>query len=667
MTATAASPAAPPVLAEDWASSELVLNAILAKAFDPGEAMRIDVWAEKSISLPPEEGRLSGRFSFSNTPYMRGALILAAHSRYRRTMFLWGAQTGKTLAVLIYIAYIIAQRPARTLYVGPDKKFVKIKSRSHFQPFIRVNPVLQQHTTGRREDIQNFEMRFDRMALTFGWAGSPSTLAGESVQDLARDEIGKFKQRDKDEGDPLDLSARRIIAFGELGHIFDVTTPSTTEHESWADYQKSSCHHRWIPCPHCGKPDDVADIVDPVIDCDVEQVHARLKAAGYQVLEFAQVKGFSGLRKSEEIKRAAYYECAYCRQRIDHRLVIQQDLLGKWVPNVSGCEIAGLRLPSWYRGITTMSFAEAAARFINTLGKPEKLKEWKTHDEAVAYEDQGEVKTVGQILALKRDYPPGHIPFIPLAVLMAVDVRSPELHVEIKAFGEYETTALLRYDITPRLPMGAQVDTEPTGETLAGLDHFLDLTFPGPDGRQYGVDLCGIDSGWDADEVYAFCRKRRGCVALKAEYGQIDTIRYSRPDKMPGTTQERPDSCYLFAWQHKYFADIWSAKLKVTKGSPGEVMLHRDTGEDYGIHQSSEAKKTKRQKNGRFTLEWVRVTGSPPNHFLDTSRMLIVLSRYLQIPDKRLPPELQAVQEHVEPPASILHRDFSNFTGRLQQ
>lgn len=661
-------------VAQNWNSfglpvhdMEAALYAIIARELHPGESVQAPEWVERHISLPTLESRFSGRYSFARTPYARGALRLMAHSRYRHVQLIWGAQTSKTLLVLLFVAYLIDQRPTRVLYAGPDKKFIKIKSRSHLQPLIEENEILKRHTTGRRDDIQNFEMRLKRMMLSFGWAGSPSTLAGESVPELIIDESGKFKQRDKDEGDPRFLALRRLIAYGELGHCVEVTTPSTAGHASWTDFLVSSQHRRWLPCPHCGKPDEVADIPDPVIDCDVPSTHARLNAAGYQILEFKQFKGFSGLRKPEDIKRATYYECRHCKGRIEHKQVRDMDELGKWIPTVSGCDIAALHLPSWYRDITTMSFGNVAARFIAARGNPEKLKEWKTHDAAEAWEETGEGKTVKEILAHCRDYPARTVPFVPLAIFLTADLRDTEIHFVIRAWGEYETSALLAYGVLPRMVKDLPAGTEPTGESLSPLDPYLAMTFKASDGNSYPVTLAAVDSGWKPDEVYAFCRKRPYCVAMKAEYNITDTIKFSRPERIPGTTKERPDSCYLFAWNHRYYADVWAAKLNYEKDAPGEVMLHAGTGEDYGAHLAAEAKKLIKNKWGREVSMWVRVEGTPPNHWLDCERQQVVCARYMNIGDRHLPENTPTNQATTTPPATSLHRDFSDFTGRLQQ
>lgn len=244
----------------EWQESERVLTSLLARLVDPGERCTVDVWAEGKIQISGRGNRYSGPLQLARTPYMRGPLIAYTCARYRRIILVWGAQTGKTLCMQITIGYDIDQDPGPEMIVYPDKNTAKRRSRNHIRRLIDETPALQRHRTHKEDDLQTFEYALDRMTINLAWAGSANVLASEPVRYLKRDEIAKMKHTDKSEAHPLELSARRTVSFDYLAKIFDATTPALVGMPGDKDLKESTFHEYWVPCPRCGKPDQVKDV-----------------------------------------------------------------------------------------------------------------------------------------------------------------------------------------------------------------------------------------------------------------------------------------------------------------------------------------------------------------------------------------------------------------------
>lgn len=664
----------------EYAEAERVLNDLMGKLIDPGERCTADVWAEGKIEISGRGNRFSGPFQIARTPYMRGPLIAYTCPRYRRIILVWGAQTGKTLCMQITIGYDVDQDPGPEMIVYPDKNTAKRRSRNHIRRLIDDTPALAKHRTHHGDDLQTFEYSLDRMTINLGWAGSPNVLASEPVRYLKRDEIGKFKHTDKSEAHPLELSARRTVSFDYLAKIFDATTPALVDAPGDKDLKESTFHEFWVPCPRCGKPHDVKDVpwlvVNPLDFVDdlpsgstetqgIAALKKRMEAAGYQVIRWRNIAWDHDTKDVDAAARSAHWVCEYCKANIHHREVHAATLKGKWIPRFPERNEAGFHLPSWYRNLDSTSFEAVVARWLKAQGDPKRLQDVINSDFAEGFEELGLAKTQEEIRGRCRDYAPDTIPFVPFFVFLTVDIRDPEIHIIIRAWGENECSALVRYAVLPRLQKLREGE-ERTGETLAIIDQARSLTFKASDGELYGIDLTGIDSGHDTDEVYAFCRKRPRCVALKGEYGMRQVLTYSRPEKIPGRNEASPDSPWLISWQQDYFADTLIAKMNISTGAPGEWILYREIGQDLIDHLMAEKKVTVKARWGHTQKKW-KLFGGKPNHWLDCERMQIVLARFANVRDLRRPSGESSPPSEQPPPHILGGRDVNRMMNRVRQ
>lgn len=680
---------------------ERELLGILAVACTPPEHPEVDVWGERNIVLSPKvtNRALAGPLKLDRRPYLRGPMRAFTEARYKHLLMIFSPQLGKTLIMQVILGYIIDQDPGPAMMAYPGQIMAKKRSKNHVKQLILDSPALMKHTTGWADDLQLYDYAFDNMRVTFAWAGSTTLLAGESIRFLFRDEADKWKHMDKAEAHPLDLVAERISSFDQFGRIIDATTLTTEDGFGWKLLNKSTFHECWVPCPHCGKPEQVDDIpllvVEPVRHAgdvtreltarEQELIHAgawdlkkqdtdapglnylraRLVNAGYQVLRWRGITGFTGIRDPMEVERHAHYKCMCCEQPIEHRHVLEMTKHGKWVPRFPDRDIAGFWCPTWYRAVTISSFGSVARRWVEAQGDKEKLQRSITQDLNEPWQELGVQQTEDDITVHCRGYDPDTIPFEPVFVFLTVDLRDPEIHYVIRAWGEHETSARVRYGLLPRLQKFNAGD-EATGRTIEIIDRIRMLTFRGPKGHTYGINLTGIDSGDDTDEVYAYCRTRPGCVAMKSE-DMKQILTYSRPEKLPGATEARPDSAYLIGWQHEYFADTLVSKMRITPGpeqslAPGEWALPREAGEDYTQHMIAERKVEHKTRWGKTIKRWKQY--SHKNHWLDCERMQVALARFSMVGDHK--PEEDEENTPAPSGGAVMGRDFSDLAKRLR-
>lgn len=665
------------VLVEDQ-RAEQILAAFLSEAFRPSERLPVDAWAEKYLDLSSRVTRLSGRLELDRTPYLRGPLRAFTAPLYRRHIYGFGAQIGKTIILQIIMAYIIDNDPGPMMVVYPDRTTAKRRSRKHLRPLIEDAPVLKRHTTGKTDDLQTFEYKLDRMTVNLAWAGSPSMLASEPIRYLVRDEFAKFRHLDKSEAHPVELSARRVISYSHLAKIIDATTPGLAGKVGDADIKNGTYHECWVPCPHCGKPDLLEDVPDPVMDprMHVEggdvmssaeamtALLAKLKRAGYQVIEWDNITWDKKAKDLDQMADSAHYICPLCRGRIDYAQVHSMVMQCRWIPRHPDRVEASWHLPSWYRDTEETSFSGVVARWLKAQGDPGKIQDCLNSDRAVGYEDLGSGRKEEDIRRIcVRSYARNTVPFAPLYVFLTVDLRAPEIHFVVRAWTYYETSGQVRYDVLARMSTFRQGDV-PTGETLAEVDRIREMVFRGPDGHEYPINLTGIDSGFNTDEVYEYCRKRSKCVAMKGEDGMRQIMAYTRPQKEPTTNEPRYDSCHLIAWQKEYFADVLDGRMGIGEGMPGEWMLPADIGDDLLAHLTAEKKLEKISRWGRSDKRWRQTRKG--NHWLDCERMQMVLARFVGLADAK-PTQAPIPTTESQSASGFLGRDASGYMDRFQR
>ena len=140
--------------------------------------------------------------------------------------------------------------PGDIMIVMPDRKFGRGKSKKDIMPLIRDN--LSEFLTNDEDDFQLLEYVFKHMTVSYGWSGSPSSLAGDPCKYALNDETGK-NQKSESEGDSYYLADRRTQSYGEFGKNYMGTTPSLEDLPGWRELVNGCWSENFVPCHSCGK------------------------------------------------------------------------------------------------------------------------------------------------------------------------------------------------------------------------------------------------------------------------------------------------------------------------------------------------------------------------------------------------------------------------------
>jgi phage terminase large subunit GpA-like protein len=609
---------------------------VLAGAADPGERLPPAAWAEGRIYLSQRVTPFWGPLSLDHSPYLRGLLDAFVCPQYREYWHVLAAQVGKSTLEKILIGYLIDQDPGPAMIVYPDMHDAKRKSRKHLQTVVRDTPALARHLTGRAADIQNFELTLEPMTLLVGWAGSATVLSGEPIRYPIGDEAAKWVQRDKSEAHPVVLLKRRANFYGELAKLVFVTTPNLEENHGWKDLLQSTWHEHWVPCPACGDPKRVADVPGLVTDptVDVAELTGALRGAGYQVMEWEQITGWGKERNPDRVRELAYYECPYCKARIDDKARKEAMIpLGKWVPRYPDRRVFGSHLPSWYS--LRVNVGEVAERFYRSLGDPGDMQDWTNSDRCRPWVEMGTQRSEEEIRGHNGGYPGRVAPYRPLAVALAADVGDDEIWYVVVGFGLQEAVAVMDHGMLPRLKREQDPEEDAPDESLNVLDRVLQRTYRDAAGLEYGIDVAAVDAGYDTAAVYDFCRRRPNCFPVMGADNQKVPLQFSRPETIAlanGTKRPDPRSVYLMTLSTRFFRDLLAAKQAVRMEDPGAFWISSEAAadEEFVHHLTGEIKVREKDHRGRLRWTWKRVHA---NHYNDCLVYALGLARFLGVRD----------------------------------
>ena len=237
----------------------------------PSEAMEPDEWAAANRTYPPTAS-VPGPRDPLLTPYVVEPERAAASGRYRRVVLVFGAQTGKSEAMLDIAGQRLDQKPGPIIYVGPNKQFLTEQWEPRVMALLDEAPTLTsklargKRMTKTRKVIAGVPFRLAHAGSSTALKSDPAVLA---LVDEYDEMLGNVNQM----GGPLGLVERRGDTFadfvcvvtstpkrGRVGmtkdetsglHFWDMAVVEDIESPIWQLWQQGTRHHWCWPCPMC--------------------------------------------------------------------------------------------------------------------------------------------------------------------------------------------------------------------------------------------------------------------------------------------------------------------------------------------------------------------------------------------------------------------------------
>ena len=186
----------------------------LAALMMPSEPMEPDQWAAANRTYPPTAA-VPGPRDPLLTPYVVEPERVVASGRWRRVVLVFGAQTGKSEAMLDVAGQRLDQRPGPILYVGPNKQFLS----EQFEP--RVMALLDEAPTLMAKVARGKRMTKTRKVVAgvpfrLAHSGSSTALKSDPAVLALVDEYDEMRDNVNQQGGPLGLVERRGDTYADF-------------------------------------------------------------------------------------------------------------------------------------------------------------------------------------------------------------------------------------------------------------------------------------------------------------------------------------------------------------------------------------------------------------------------------------------------------------------
>jgi phage terminase large subunit GpA-like protein len=217
------------------------------------------VWAVANL-IVPDGPRAASAWDMSLTPYIAEPLdMLGPESPVNEIAAMKSAQGGFTLLLIALMGHTIDRNPCRVMIIQPTDAALSKFNREKLAPAIKASAALRRkvasQTSRSAEGSTTYSKRFPGGSLTLAIATSAADLRSDTIKVLLRDEIDQYPDDLDGQGDPLEMSDGRQMAFLASADWkkADISTPTIKGASKIERRYLAGDQRRWhVRCPGCG-------------------------------------------------------------------------------------------------------------------------------------------------------------------------------------------------------------------------------------------------------------------------------------------------------------------------------------------------------------------------------------------------------------------------------
>jgi phage terminase large subunit GpA-like protein len=519
--------------------------------------------------------------------------------RVREVVVMKSAQVGWTEILGNVVGYHVDRDPAPMLLIQPTLEMAEAWSKDRLAPMLRDTPALR----GRIKDARSrdsgntlLHKTFPGGHITMAGANSPASLASRPIRVVLCDEVDRYPASAGTEGDPVSLARKRSTTFWNRKLLMGSTPTVKGASRIEAAFEASDQRYYLVPCPHC-------------------ETFDRLR--------------WESVKWPEGRPREAYYACPHCGGVVTDADKARALPAGRWEATAQSDGVAGFHICELYSPWVT--FGQMAAAFLEAKRTPQTLQTWVNTSLGETWVERGEAPPWEAVLEHRADYEQGEVPDGVLALVAGVDVQKNRLVYVVRGFGREMLSALIE--------CGELYGDTSEPDVWLRLSALLAERW----GDDMALRLMLVDSGYRADQVYAFARRFPQARATKGH----DTLSAPfKATKVDVTVRGQVIKSGLQLWHvdASYFKDWIHGRLDWPISEPGAWMVPSDVPDEYAKQIVAESKIT--LPNGKRV--WKQ--HAPDNHYLDAEVLATAGAYMLQI-HRLAPPPRAADGAAAEQPA----------------
>ena len=558
------------------------------KIFTPPERITVSEWADRYRSLSKEETSRPGMWDTSSVPYMKKIMDCFSEETIREIVFLKSTQIGGSEALINMLGYIIDQQPSRIYYVLPDDDLCIKFSENRLKRMFLSNREVFKGKVDLKSDAKF--IKFNGGFAAIASARSPSELASWSVPVVLLDEIDKYPIWSGREANPIKLAEERTKNW-PIAKVVKISTPTLKTSAIYKAYEAADIRYRFkMPCPHCGK------------------------SIAFQFANIKWPRDQFGEADPTVVQYQSYYECEYCKGRIDDRQKMQMMHAGEWKPlnqRRGRPRSVAFQINSIYS--PWLTFGMVAVEFLTSKDDPETLMNFVNSWLGEPWEDKAATMDSEAVQNRRSDIPMGIIPSWAQIITAGVDVQKRGFYWTIRAWGYRMTSQNIAHG---------------WAESFEEIEAIMNKVWPDEDGDlKWQVNLCAIDSGYSTEDVYDFCLQNSDwCVPVKGAVTQ-KVGRFTRSAIDAIGKQYHGQALYIVNGDS--YKDLIAARLRRPLGR-GCWMAYAESDLEYAEQVTAEHK-IATVKGGRRMESWIPKTSHAQNHYLDAEVYAACAADLLQV------------------------------------
>jgi len=445
------------------------------------EQIPVDEWAEKYFILEESSAVGGGKYSFSYAPALRLPLKAFGYDNISNITYWLASQLGKSTISYVAINYITDRLAGSNIgFYLPNDSLVPYTATNRLIPSIKRIPsnakLMSETKTNSKLKDNSKIIRLGGAVLRILGSESSSNRKSFPAQFIFMDEISEFKEEHV-----LEIEERNKTFADYGGKIVKLSTSLHNKDSIVLSHNRAECQMEYfVRCPKCGKS-HIDDFLENIAISD-----------DFEVPEHITKKQDIEVYKNSMMAKTAIYKCPKCQENWDNDTKNKAIDMGDWKAvrgNINEDNSVSFRASSFVSKF--VSIEALARKWLDVKDATDELKT-KFYNGWLSkiYVPKIETLPSEEIWKLKSKIPYEKVPDNTIGLVGAVDVQKDHYYAVIIAVDEH-----MNKHITEYLRI----------ESSHELEMFILRPRFKQNGEMINVEVWGIDSGYNTNEIYNFC------------------------------------------------------------------------------------------------------------------------------------------------------------------
>lgn len=471
----------------------------------PAEKIAPSAWAERYRYISSMTAEMSGKWSWSLFPHMRGIIDAFQELGVTGIRCQKSSQAGWSETIATLLGFIIVKMPAPIIVLFPKEKKAKEFNLERFEPMVNATPVLAERVplTAREKGITQTFKIFAGGWLKFVHSHSADEVKSSSARYGLVEEPDECDRDVRGQGSTVKLLLERLKTYFDSFSVMG-GSPTLEELSAIADEMKLTDQRKWrAPCHHCNAE----------VQLDGEQ---------WSLVKWKDDESRNHPVYGKALPESAYMACPHCGGLWSDAERSRNSRAGRWVASAPFNGLAGFYISDLMSSSPGAALPKLVEKYLQAKhreasGDVTGLIEFTNNQLGLAFKYKSPAPKIEELEARAEEYAQLTVPWGGLVLTMGVDVQGDRIALLVVAWGRGEESWRVYWG---EIYGNVSDQNDPV---WTELETFMFRPYRHASGAELHIQAFSIDSsdGNTSDAVYAFCRRHRyrGAMAIKGTEG----------------------------------------------------------------------------------------------------------------------------------------------------